>query len=72
MKHINDTLTFIFVGFKTPVGAYAITGIFVLPLWIYGMTSGFLNGYIGLPAAVQYGLLMVLVGGRLLALTTEV
>lgn len=58
-------------GFKTPVGAYAITGIFVLPLWIYGMTSGFLDDYIGLPAVVQYGLLVLLAGGRLLAMTTE-
>ncbi|XP_045172543.1 uncharacterized protein LOC123534382 [Mercenaria mercenaria] len=58
-------------GFKTPVGAYAITGIFVLPLWIYGMTSGFLLDYTGLPLSAQYSLLVLLIGGRLLALSTE-
>ncbi|XP_060606730.1 uncharacterized protein LOC132759023, partial [Ruditapes philippinarum] len=59
-------------GFKTPVGAYAITGIFVLPLWIYGMMSGFLLGYLSVPVSAQYCVLILLIGGRLLALTTEV
>lgn len=59
-------------GFKTPVGMYAITGIFVLPLWIYTMTSGFLDVYLGFPQPVQYLILVILAVGRILALSAEI
>ena len=59
-------------GFKTPVGTYAITGIFVLPLWLYGMSSGFLDEHVGLHWSVKYTCLLFLIGGRLLGFTTEV
>ena len=59
-------------GFKTPYGTYAITGIFVLPLWLYGIQSGFLKDVIHLPNFAQYFLCVFLVGGRVLAFTTEV
>ena len=59
-------------GFKTATGSYAITGIFVLPLWIYGIQSGFLKDTIKMPITVQYLLCAFLAVGRLLALSAEV
>ena len=59
-------------GFKTPTGTYAITGIFVLPLWFYGIQSKFLTNSVGMPLLVQYLLCVFLIGGRFLAFVTEV
>ncbi|XP_052799889.1 uncharacterized protein LOC128231295 isoform X2 [Mya arenaria] len=58
-------------GFKTPIGTYTITGIFVLPLWLYGMTSGFLSDNFGLDLTIQYVVMVILCGGRVLGLITE-
>lgn len=62
----------VWTGFKTPVGTYAITGIFVLPLWLYGMFNDFLTSTIGLPTTLQVVLLLFLVIGRALAMCAEV
>ncbi|KAL4223080.1 hypothetical protein ACF0H5_016555 [Mactra antiquata] len=58
-------------GFKTPTGAYAITGIFVLPIWIYCMTSGFMTQILHLPIVIQQCVLITLIVGRLLGLVVE-
>lgn len=58
-------------GFKTTTGTYAITGIFVLPLWLYGIQSKFLTDTIAMPLLVQYLLCVFLIGGRFLAFVTE-
>ena len=68
LVHVEHSIS----GFKTTTGTYAITGIFVLPLWLYGIQSKFLTDTIGMPLLVQYLLCVFLIGGRFLAFVTEV
>ncbi|XP_065831345.1 CDP-diacylglycerol--glycerol-3-phosphate 3-phosphatidyltransferase-like [Oscarella lobularis] len=56
-------------GFKTLHGFVAITGLFVLPLWIYGMQHGLHRPF---PAWFYLGGLAFLVIGRLMSLAVEI
>lgn len=58
-------------GFKTPIGTCAITGLFVLPLWIYSLQMGVFTHLLPLPGWVQYTLLVSLIAGRVMALVPE-
>ncbi|XP_052243210.1 uncharacterized protein LOC127853074 isoform X2 [Dreissena polymorpha] len=57
-------------GFKNPMGAFAISGIFMLPVWVYVLQSG-LALTLGLSDVVQQGVLLLLVVGRILAFFSE-
>ncbi|CAG7729492.1 unnamed protein product [Allacma fusca] len=56
-------------GFKTPLGFLVISGSHVLPIWIYGIESSFLENY--LPFAFCVGVGLVLGIGRLICLSVE-
>ena len=53
------------------MGAFAISGIFMLPVWVYVLQSG-LALTLGLSDVVQQGVLLLLVVGRILAFFSEV
>lgn len=57
-------------GFKTPAGVFAICGLHVLPIWLYGLRTG-----LWLPFMThhsQLGVAGVLVTGRALCMSVEV
>ena len=58
------------LGFKTPAGVFAICGLHVLPIWLYGLRTG-----LWLPFMThhsQLGVAGVLVTGRALCMSVEV
>eukprot|EP00118_Oscarella_pearsei_P010334 m.63034 g.63034 ORF g.63034 m.63034 type:complete len:195 (+) comp35128_c0_seq6:74-658(+) len=55
-------------GFKTYVGFVTISGLHVLPLWIYGLQRGLHHGF---PAWFYVGGLIFLIVGRLMSLVVE-
>ncbi|XP_066551715.1 uncharacterized protein LOC136718016 isoform X2 [Amia ocellicauda] len=59
-------------GFKTPMGAFAISGLHVLPVWLYGVHYGVLNEPLSVPAWLQGLGLLLLTAGRLLCFSVEV
>ncbi|XP_067866462.1 uncharacterized protein si:ch1073-145m9.1 isoform X2 [Heterodontus francisci] len=57
-------------GFKTPVGAFAIFGLHVLPIWLYGYYNEVLTAFL-LPFILQWLIIAVLIAGRLLCMAVE-
>ncbi|KAG7218375.1 hypothetical protein INR49_008011 [Caranx melampygus] len=56
-------------GFRTPLGLWVVSGLHLLPLWLYGLQVDLL---LLLPPWVQAVGTMLLAAGRLLALSAEV
>jgi len=56
-------------GFKTPTGTLTILGLHVLPMWIYGMQTNYLEAYMSY--AISLIICLILVAGRLLCLACE-
>ncbi|XP_060078025.1 CDP-diacylglycerol--glycerol-3-phosphate 3-phosphatidyltransferase-like [Ylistrum balloti] len=59
-------------GFKTPLGTYAITGLHVLPIWLYGCMKDVIVISLGLSPWIQHFGTLFLIGGRLLSLRVEI
>ncbi|KAI3354665.1 hypothetical protein L3Q82_019162, partial [Scortum barcoo] len=59
-------------GFRTPLGTWVVSGLHCLPLWLYGYQWGLLSHWLYLPLWIQTGGTVLLVAGRLLALSVEV
>ncbi|XP_069136323.1 uncharacterized protein [Argopecten irradians] len=59
-------------GFKTPLGTYAITGLHVLPIWLYIRTTDFIPGTLYLSPWIQSFVTLFLIGGRLLSFRVEI
>ncbi|XP_068750342.1 uncharacterized protein [Montipora capricornis] len=57
-------------GFKTPAGAFAICGLHVLPVWLYGLKTGLWSPLMSHHA--QFAVTGVLVTGRALCMSVEV
>ncbi|XP_067034248.1 uncharacterized protein [Acropora muricata] len=57
-------------GFKTPAGVFAICGLHVLPIWLYGLRTGLWLPFMTHHA--QLGVAGVLVTGRALCMSVEV
>lgn len=57
-------------GFKTPAGAFAICGLHVLPVWLYGLKTGLWSPFMSHHA--QFAVTGVLVTGRALCMSVEV
>ncbi|GCB73474.1 uncharacterized protein [Scyliorhinus torazame] len=58
-------------GFKTPVGAFAIFGLHVLPIWLYGYHNRLLSAAFMMPYTWQWIITTFLVAGRLLCMAVE-
>ncbi|XP_035658668.1 uncharacterized protein LOC118403910 isoform X3 [Branchiostoma floridae] len=58
-------------GFKTPAGMFAITGLHVLPLWLYGHEAGVQLYSWHLPHTVHYTAVTLLAVGRALCVPVE-
>ncbi|XP_067864312.1 uncharacterized protein si:ch1073-145m9.1 [Heptranchias perlo] len=58
-------------GFKTPVGAFAITGLHVLPVWLYWYHNQVLTEAFLLSFTLQWLATVLLVAGRLLCMAVE-
>lgn len=58
-------------GFKTPWGIYAITGLHVLPIWIYACQTEILSQIFPIPIVIQMFVILILILGRLLCLRVE-
>ncbi|XP_078661350.1 uncharacterized protein LOC144905519 [Branchiostoma floridae x Branchiostoma belcheri] len=58
-------------GFKTPAGTFAITGLHVLPLWLYGHVKGVQLYSWHLPPTVHYTAILLLAAGRALCVPVE-
>ncbi|XP_050409004.1 uncharacterized protein LOC126823971 [Patella vulgata] len=50
-------------GFYTPLGMFIISGLHVLPIWLYGLQSGYLDS-LNLPVLIQIMVVLILIGGR--------
>ncbi|XP_043910492.1 uncharacterized protein LOC122787704 isoform X1 [Protopterus annectens] len=59
-------------GFKTPVGFFAIAGLHVLPIWLYGYTHGVLKDALCMPHHFQWLGILLLCAGRILCMSVEV
>lgn len=59
-------------GFRTPLGAWVVGGLHCLPLWLYGGQRGLLAHWLDLPPWILALGTLLLVTGRLLALSAEV
>ncbi|KAJ8280945.1 hypothetical protein GJAV_G00061350 [Gymnothorax javanicus] len=58
--------------FKTPVGFFAIAGLHVLPVWLYGWQKEVLSWPLCVPIWLQIIGVLLLAAGRLLCLCVEV
>ncbi|CAH1242210.1 Hypp6500 [Branchiostoma lanceolatum] len=58
-------------GFKTPVGMFAIAGLHVLPLWLYGHETGVQLYTWHLPHTIHYTAVLLLAAGRMLCVPVE-
>ncbi len=59
-------------GFKTPLGILTITGLHVLPMWLYGYQYEVLSQTLFAPNWLQILGILVLAAGRLLGFAVEV
>ncbi|XP_048857503.1 uncharacterized protein si:ch1073-145m9.1 isoform X1 [Brienomyrus brachyistius] len=59
-------------SFKSPLGVLAISGLHILPVWLYGLQMGILTQILHLPAWLQTLGTLLLSMGRLLCLSVEV
>ncbi|XP_073347014.1 uncharacterized protein [Pagrus major] len=59
-------------GFRTPLGTWVVSGLHCLPLWLYGCQWGLLAHWLYLPSWIQTLGTVLLVAGRLLALSAEI
>ncbi|XP_020619779.1 CDP-diacylglycerol--inositol 3-phosphatidyltransferase 1-like [Orbicella faveolata] len=57
-------------GFKTPAGVFAVSGLHVLPVWLYGLKSHLWTPFMS--HHLQLGVTGVLVSGRALCMAVEV
>lgn len=57
-------------GFKTPAGVFAVSGLHVLPVWLYGLKSHLWTPFMS--HHLQMGVTGVLVSGRALCMAVEV
>uniref|UniRef100_A0A3P9KGS8 CDP-diacylglycerol--inositol 3-phosphatidyltransferase n=1 Tax=Oryzias latipes TaxID=8090 RepID=A0A3P9KGS8_ORYLA len=58
-------------GFYTPLGMWVVSGLHVLPVWLYAYQEGLLSAWIDLPLWIQVVGAVFLTMGRLLALLAE-
>uniref|UniRef100_UPI00398F7507 uncharacterized protein isoform X1 n=2 Tax=Pristiophorus japonicus TaxID=55135 RepID=UPI00398F7507 len=58
-------------GFKTPVGAFAITGLHILPIWLYAYYNPVLTSVLVLPFTLQWFATAFLIAGRLQCMAVE-
>lgn len=59
-----------FLGFKTPIGTFAICGLHGLPVWLYGLKTHLWSPFMSYHA--QLGVTGVLISGRALCMAVEV
>ncbi|XP_033747515.1 uncharacterized protein LOC117332639 [Pecten maximus] len=59
-------------GFKTPLGTYAITGLHILPIWLYICSKDLIVASLQLSPWIQHSVTLFLIGGRLLSLRVEI
>lgn len=59
-----------FLGFKTPIGTFAICGLHGLPVWLYGLKTHLWSPFMSHHA--QLGVAGVLISGRALCMAVEV
>nr|XP_005986944.2 PREDICTED: uncharacterized protein LOC102354732 [Latimeria chalumnae] len=59
-------------GFKRPEGIFAITGLHVLPIWLYGYSRGVLTNTFFMPRVLQWLGILLLSSGRALCMMVEV
>lgn len=59
-----------FLGFKTPIGTFAICGLHGLPVWLYGLKTHLWSPFMSHHA--QLGVTGVLISGRALCMAVEV
>ncbi|XP_030007400.1 uncharacterized protein LOC115431286 [Sphaeramia orbicularis] len=58
-------------GFRTPLGLWVVSGLHLLPLWLYGFQRGLLSHWLDVPLWIQTQGTVMLAAGRLLALSAE-
>ncbi|CAH1801376.1 unnamed protein product [Owenia fusiformis] len=58
-------------NFKTPMGAYVITGLHFLPVWLYAYYTNFLTSGLGLPVWVQFSGICMLSSARAVCMFVE-
>lgn len=61
-----------FAGFKTRWGFAAISGLHILPLWIYAMKTSCLDSMFSMPIYMQAAGLALLLAGRIICMFVEV
>ncbi|KAK1157593.1 CDP-diacylglycerol--glycerol-3-phosphate 3-phosphatidyltransferase isoform X2 [Acipenser oxyrinchus oxyrinchus] len=59
-------------GFKSPLGVLCISGLHVLPVWLYGYQKGVLTEVLFVPFTLQCCGIAILTAGRLLCFAVEV
>ncbi|RXM96266.1 Protein phosphatase 1D [Acipenser ruthenus] len=58
-------------GFKSPLGVLCISGLHVLPVWLYGYQKGVLTEVLFVPFTLQCCGIAILTAGRLLCFAVE-
>ncbi|CAG6007166.1 unnamed protein product [Menidia menidia] len=58
-------------GFQTPLGVWVVSGLHVLPVWMYLSQRGLLSSWLDWPLLIQVTGTLLLVVGRLFALAAE-
>uniref|UniRef100_A0A673B8H5 CDP-diacylglycerol--inositol 3-phosphatidyltransferase n=2 Tax=Sphaeramia orbicularis TaxID=375764 RepID=A0A673B8H5_9TELE len=52
-------------GFRTPLGLWVVSGLHLLPLWLYGFQRGLLSHWLDVPLWIQTQGTVMLAAGRL-------